>query len=162
MMRGMEKEVSHKQRIATSDTGFDETLSAAVRMNRCLHELVGDHPDFEVLCQPSGAPYYFRYLPNTLADRLDEIETQQLINRLNEEIVESVQRRGFNSVITIKVRGLVAIQISISSNEIPHTTFEALARWGRLLHSTYQSTSARETELCSSESHSSPTELSAT
>jgi hypothetical protein len=151
----MEKEVSR-------DTRFDETKSAALRMNRCLHELVGDHPDFELLCEPTRAPYYFRYVPHTLAERLDEIEIQQLVDRLNENIVENVQCRGFHSVMTINVRGLVAIQISISSNEIPHTTFEALARWGRLLHSTYQSTSDMETELCSSELHSSPTELSAT
>ena len=158
-MRRMEKNVSRKQTVARLDNGFEETNSGVVRMNRCLHELVGDHPDFEVMCEPSSAPYYFRYLPNTLAERLDEFETQQLVNRLNEEIVENVQCRGFNSVMTIDAHGLVAIQISISSNEIPHTTFEALARWGRLLHATYQATANRETELCSSELHSSPTEL---
>jgi len=154
-MRRMEKEFSR-------DTRLEETNLAALSMNRCLHELVGDHPDFEVLCEPTRAPYYFRYVPNTLAERLDEVEIQHLVNRLNEKIVENVQCRGFNSVMTIDFRGLVAIQISMSSNEIPHTTFEALARWGRLLHSTYQSTSDMETELCSSELHSSPTELSAT
>lgn len=158
----MEKDVSRKQKVARPDNGFEEMNSGVVRMNRCLHELVGDHPDFEVLCEPTRAPYYFRYLPNTLADRLDEFEIQQLVNRLNEAIVENVQCRGFNSVMTIDVDGLVAIQISISSNEIPHTTFEALARWGRLLHTTYQSTSEMETDLCSNESHSSPTEVSAT
>lgn len=128
-------------------------------MNRCLHELVGDHPDFEVLCEPTRAPYYFRYVPNTLVEHLEEFKIQQLVNRLNEQIVENVQCRGFNSVMTTDVRGLVAIQISISSNEIPHTTFEALARWGRLLHATYQATTARETESCSNELHTSRTEL---
>ena len=154
-MRRMEKEVS-------PNTGFEETNSAALRMNRCLHELVVDHPDFELLCEPTRAPYYFRYLPNALAERLDQLEVQQLIDRLNEEIVENVQARGFKSVMTTYVPGFVAIQISISSNELPHTTFEALARWGRLLHTTYQSTSEMETDLCSNELHSSPTEVSAT
>ena len=154
-MRRMEKEIS-------SNTGFEETNSAALRMNRVLHELVVDHPDFEVLCEPTRAPYYFRYLPNTLAECVDQLEVQRLVDRLNEEIVENVQGRGFKSVTTTSVPGFVAIQISISSNEIPHTTFEALARWGRLLHTTYQSTSEMETDLCSNESHSSPTEVSAT
>lgn len=158
----MEKEVSAAHMIATSDTGFEETNSVAVSMNRCLHELVGDHPDFELLCEPTRAPYYFRYLPNALAERLDDGEVRKLVDRLNEEIVESVQGRGFKSVMTTNIPGFVAIQISISSNEIPHTTFEALARWGRLLHSTYQSTSEMETNSCSNELHSSPTEVSAT
>ncbi|HEX7295450.1 MAG TPA: hypothetical protein VF251_06840 [Pyrinomonadaceae bacterium] len=148
MMRPMEQDVSRQESVARFDNGFEETNGAVVRMNRCLHELVGDHPDFEVLCEPTGAPYYFRYVPNTLADRLEEVQIQQLVNRLNEEIVENVQCRGFKSVTTINVRGLVAIQISISSNEIPHTTFEALARWGRLLHTTHQAAPNREKELC--------------
>ena len=101
-------------------------------------------------------------LGNALAERLDQLEVQQLVDRLNEEIVENVQGRGFKSVMTTNAPGFVAIQISISSNEIPHTTFEALARWGRLLHTTYQSTSEMETDLCSNELHSSPTEVSAT
>jgi len=162
MMRRMEKDVSRKQNVARPDNGFEEMNSGVVRMNRCLHELVGDHPDFEVLCEPTRAPYYFRYLPNALAERLDQLEVQQLVDRLNEEIVENVQGRGFKSVMTTNAPGFVAIQISISSNEIPHTTFEALARWGRLLHTTYQSTSEMETDLCSNELHSSPTEVSAT
>lgn len=159
MMQRMEKEIPREHLTGASDVGLEKPNSAAEGMNRCLHELVADHPDFEVLCLPTRAPYYFRYLPNVLAERLNEIEVQQLVDRLNEQIVENVQGRGFKSVVTTNVLGFVAIQISISSNEIPHTTFEALARWGRLVHATYQATANRETELCSSELHSSPTQL---
>ena len=69
-----------------------------------LDNLVRDHPDFEVLCEPTLSVYYFRYVPNTLAERQEEPEIQELLDRLNEEIVESVQRSGFNPVMTTRVR----------------------------------------------------------
>lgn len=99
-----------------------------------LHELVRDHPDFEVLCEPMRDPYYFRYVPNTLAEPQEEYEIQQELDRLNEEIVESVQRSGLNSVMTTHVRGRVAIQIANSSNGAVEATFEVIARWGRWLN----------------------------
>ena len=97
-----------------------------------LYELVRDHPDFEVLCEPMRDPYYFRYVPNTFAE--EEYEIPEELDRLNEEIVESVQRSGLNSVMTTRVRGRVAIQIANSSNGIVEATFEVIARWGRWLN----------------------------
>ena len=135
-------------------------------ITRHLYELVRDHPDFEVLCEPTRDPYYFRYVPNTLAEPQDESEIQELLDRLNEEIVESVQRSGLNSVITTRVRGRVAIQIANSSNGTVDATFEAIARWGRWLNNkrsvSNQTTPGMEAEQCLSELDSSLTEVSAT
>ncbi|HEY8226059.1 MAG TPA: hypothetical protein VIG25_12330 [Pyrinomonadaceae bacterium] len=107
-------------------------------MTSCLHDLVRDHPDFEVLCEPALDPYHFRYVPHTLAERYEEPEIQGLLDRLNEELVESVQRIGLNSVMTTRVQGRVAIQISCRSNGSSASdlgvTFEVIARWGRLLN----------------------------
>jgi hypothetical protein len=117
----------------------------------CLHELVTDHPDFEVLCEPPLCPYHFRYVPHTLAERRAEPKIQGLLDRLNEEIVESLQRIGLNSVMAIPVQGRVAIQLSCRSNGSSASnvgaTFEAIARWGRLLNTkrvTYQATTDME------------------
>ena len=111
-------------------------------------------------------PYYFRYVPNTLAETQEEPEIQEQLDRLNEEIVESVQRSGLNSVMTTRVRGRVAIQIANSSNGTVDATFEAIARWGRLLNKkrsvSNQTTPDMEAELCLSELDSSLTEVSAT
>jgi hypothetical protein len=101
-------------------------------MKRWLHELVSDHPDFQVLGEPAEDTYCFRYIPNTLVERQADVEIQGLLDRLNQQIVESVQRIGLNSVTTASVDGLVAIQISCRSNVA--VTFEAVARWGRLLN----------------------------
>ena len=161
----MEKEVSRKHMIEV-DTGFEETKSEDVRMTRCLHDLVRDHPDFEVLCETALDPYHFRYVPHTLAERQEEPEIQRLLDRLNEEIVEGVQRSGLNLVTTTRVRSRVAIRIAISSNRTIDTTFEAIARRGRLLYKSqplsYQTTPDRETESCLNELDSSLTEVSAT
>ncbi|HET6646131.1 MAG TPA: hypothetical protein VFH01_02305, partial [Pyrinomonadaceae bacterium] len=56
-----------------------------------LHELVREHPDFEVLCSPSPYFYRFRYVPSGMAERQDEPELRTLLDRLNQEIVETLQ-----------------------------------------------------------------------
>ena len=94
-----------------------------------LHHLVREHPDFEVLCEPTVDRYCFRYVPNGLP--ADQPEVQQLLDRLNEEIVESVQREGFELITNTEVGGCVAIRISICTDV--EATFEAIARWGRLV-----------------------------
>ena len=59
-----------------------------------LHELVSDHPDFEVLRPSSLDGYCFRYIPNELADRRDEPDVQRLLDDLNQQIVGVVQCHG--------------------------------------------------------------------
>ena len=133
---------------------------------RRLHELVSDHPDFEVLCQLSHI-YSFRYLPNSLVERQEEPEVQEMLDNLNEEIVEIVRRSGFTSVITTIARNSVAIQILIPPAETPagdiDVTFETIARWGRLLTKTQLVSAGQPTEMealpCLSEFCSSPMEV---
>jgi glutamate/tyrosine decarboxylase-like PLP-dependent enzyme len=133
-----------------------------------LENLVREHPDFEVLHEPTLDGYCFRCVPNGLVERQEEPEVQALLDVLNEQIVQAVQRDGFAAVVTIRVQGRAAIQVSFYSGgtliEEVDATFEAIARWGRLLD---KKLSVRyepdmETKLCSSESHFSPTEVSAT
>ena len=153
-MRRMEEAAIHVP-------GIDQNLAATRR----LHELVRDHPDFEVLCEPTLDPYYFRCVPTMLAERQEEPEIQALLDRLNEEIVEKLERMGLTLVKTARVRGRIAIQVS--SLSAVDTTFEVIAQWARTLNRkqsiSYQTTTPDlEAELCSSESHSSLTEVSAT
>jgi hypothetical protein len=125
-----------------------------------LHSLVCDHPDFEVLCEPTSHPYCFRYLPNGLAERQQESEVQELLNTLNEEIVRAVEREGLSLTC---FAGRLAILMSITSREDIDATFEAIARWGRLLARnlfvSHELTPDMEEKLCSSELHSLSTEV---
>jgi len=133
-----------------------------------LENLVREHPDFEPLHEPTLNGYSFRCVPNGLVERQEEPEVQEQLDLLNEEIVQAVQCNGFTAVVTIRVQGRAAIRVSFCSSRTPveevDAMFEAIARWGRLLN---KKLSVRyepdmETKLCSSESHSSPTEVSAT
>lgn len=136
-----------------------------------LDDLVREHPDFEPLHEPTLNGYCFRCVPNGLVERQEEPKVQALLDLLNEEIVQAVQRNGFAAVVPIRVQGRAAIRVSFCSGrtlvEEVDATFEAIARWGRLLNKTLTvrnetTTSGMEAKLCSSGSHSSPTEVSAT
>jgi hypothetical protein len=161
----MGKDVSCEAMIKVGDTGLEKPGSEEISMTRFLHELVRDHPDFEVLCEATFYPYHFRYVPIPLAERLEESEIQQQLDRLNEAIVESIGRSGLNSVMTTRARGRVAILITMSPNGTVDSTFEAIARCGRLLYKkrtiSYQTTPDMEVESCLSELNSSLTEASA-
>ena len=132
-----------------------------------LHELINDHPDFELVAPPSVDVYCFRYVPNHLADRQNEPEVQRLLDQLNQEIAETVRRHGVALLSTIRLRDCVAMRLSADSAAASEgridAAFEAVARWGRLLTKTYfisyPTGTRKETSLCSSESYSSPTEL---
>ncbi len=114
---------------------MEEEVTQHVGLVGHLHNLVSEHPDFEVLCEPTADFYCFRYLPNSLPT--DQPEVQQLLDRLNGDIVESVQREGSTLINKTNVGSRVAIHISIRScrtvKEDIDVTFEAIARCGRLL-----------------------------
>ena len=138
-------------------------------LTRRMHNLVREHPDFEVLDEPTQCLYCFRYLPNGLAERQLDTEVQTQLDQLNQQIVEAIQRSGLTLVMTTQIRDRVAIQMSISqraAEEDIDATFEAIARWGRLLAlSSYvdnDNSAERQAMPCSNESSSLSTDVSAT
>ncbi len=121
----------------TAVVGLRELVSKNISLLDGLHNLVREHPDFEVLHEPILYRYSFRYLPNGLAAQRDEPAVQTLIDRLNQGIVAAVQRQGSRLVTTTYIDGRTAIRMSLCSHRTVakdvETTFEAIARWGRLL-----------------------------
>jgi aromatic-L-amino-acid/L-tryptophan decarboxylase len=117
--------------------GLRELFSKNLGLTRHLHNLVREHPDFEVLHEPTLYIYCFRYVPNNLWERREEPEIQSRLDRLNQEIVEAIQRSGLAMVMTTRIRNRVAIRMSICSHrtleEDIDATFEAIVRWGRQL-----------------------------
>jgi glutamate/tyrosine decarboxylase-like PLP-dependent enzyme len=95
---------------------------------------------------------------------------QAHLDRLNQEIVDAIQRSGLALMMTTRIRGRVAIRMSICSQRTLEkdidVTFEAIAHWGHLLYRSnhFQNKKPAEMEAmqCSSESYSSPTEVLAT
>ena len=119
--------------------GLRELFSKNIGLARLLHDLVREHPDFELLHEPVLYLYCFRYVPNGLAERSDEPEVQAHLDRLNQEIVDEIQRSGLAMIMTTRIRGRVAIRMSICSQrtmkEDIESTFDAIAHWGRRLYS---------------------------
>ena len=102
-----------------------------------MHNFVREHPDFEVLNETTLDFYCFRYLPNRLAERQEELEVQNRLDQLNQKIVEAIQHSGLALLMTTRIRGRIAIQMSINTEMAVEkdidATFEAIARWGHLL-----------------------------
>ena len=121
----------------TAHAGLRELVSKNIRLLNRLHSLVREHPDLEVLHEPILYLYCFRYLPNGLAAQREDPSVQSLIDRLNEGIAAAVQRQGSSLVTTTYINGRIAIRMSLCSHrtveEQVENTFEAIARWGRLL-----------------------------
>jgi len=112
-----------------------ELFSKFLGLSAQLHRLVCDHPDFEVIQEPTPYLYCFRYVPNRLSERREEPAVENWLDRLNQEIVEAVRRNGSTIVMTTCIRGRIAIRMFICSHQTSEedidTTFEAIARWGR-------------------------------
>ena len=117
--------------------GLRDVLSKSLRLARYLHELVSEHPDFAVLHQPTLYVYSFRYVPNALADGPRSAELEAWLDRLNQAIAEAVTRSGLALLMTTRIRGRVALRMSICSHRTVErdveATFGALAREGRRL-----------------------------
>ena len=100
--------------------GLREVLSKNLGLARRLHQLVRDHPDFEVLHEPTLYIYSFRYVPGDLAGRQEVPEIRARVDALNEAIADAVQRSGLALLMTTRIRGRVALRMSICS----HRTLE--------------------------------------
>jgi len=115
--------------------GLREVLSKNLGLARHLHRLVRDHPDFEVLHEPTLYIYSFRYVPSDLAQRQEEPEVRAQVDALNEAIAEAIQRSGLALLMTTRIRGRVALRMSICSHrtleEDVDATFESIAGLGR-------------------------------
>ena len=96
--------------------------------------------DIEVLHEPVIYIASLRCVPNALADRQDEPEVRDAIDRLNQEIVEAIQRSGHALVMSTRIRGRRAIRMSICSQRTTEadidSTFAALAEVARKLSPT--------------------------
>ncbi len=114
-----------------------ELFAKNIGLAHRLHGLVREHPNFEVLHQPSLYVYSFRYVPIELSDRSGEPGIAALLDRLNEEIAEAVRRSGVAMIMTTRIRGAVALRMSICSHrtleEDVDRTFSEIASVGRAL-----------------------------
>jgi aromatic-L-amino-acid/L-tryptophan decarboxylase len=117
--------------------GLRAILAKNIALARRLHGLVMDHPDFQILHEPTLYIYSFRYVPYALADRTEEPGIPEALDALNQAVADAIVRSGLAFVMTTRIHGRVALRLSICSHRTLEDdidqTFEAIAREGRRL-----------------------------
>ena len=115
-------------------SGVRALIARNIALTRRLHALVRDHPDFEVLHEPVLSISSFRYVPHQLAEVEEAAES---VDRLNTRIAEEIQQSGLALLMTTRIRGRIALRMSICSQRTTEKdiddTFEAIAATGRFL-----------------------------
>ena len=111
-------------------TFFRQTIACA----KHLHELVKASDDFEVVQpEPLLYIYAFRWAPRELRGN------DALLDRLNQEISDELQRRLIAFAMTTRIRGRVTQRLSICSHRTTiadiDATFEAMREIGKELQS---------------------------
>jgi glutamate/tyrosine decarboxylase-like PLP-dependent enzyme len=119
--------------------GLREGFARSSGLVRYLHEKVVRHPDCRALHDPVMYLYCFQYLPTDLAGTRDEPEGRALLDSLNQQIADEITKSGLALVMTTRIRGRVAIRMSVCSQRTTPAdideTFDAITATGRrLLH----------------------------
>lgn len=97
-------------------TGLRDVLARSLALTRYLHQLVRAHADCVVLHEPVLYLYCFQYCPAALRDRTGEPAVQEQLDRLNQEIADTMQQSGLALVMTSRIRGRVVLRMSICSH----------------------------------------------
>jgi glutamate/tyrosine decarboxylase-like PLP-dependent enzyme len=112
-------------------SGYLEMIGDDMRLSRHLHALVQQHPDFEAMTQHLSITT-FRYVPRDLPRTPD---TESYLQRLNEELLTSVERSGEAFLSNAMVNGRFALRVCIVNFRTSLADIEALlpilARHGR-------------------------------
>ncbi len=125
--------------------GCERMIADDIRLARLLHEEAARHPLLEV--GPTGLSIStFRFVPEALAERVGEDETEEYLNRLNKEVQARLELGGETFLSNAVVQGrylLRACIVNFRTDEgdvraVPHI----VARVGSEVHETLSVTGA--------------------
>ena len=112
-------------------SGYLQMIGDDIRLSRHLHALVQQHPDFEAMTQHLSIAT-FRYVPRDLQQTPD---TESYLQRLNEDLLNRVERSGEAFLSNAMVNGRFALRACIVNFRTSLADIEALlpilARHGR-------------------------------
>ena len=117
-------------------SGYERLIGDDIRLSGRLHRNLGAHPELEALTH-SLSVCTFRYLPPDLKSRRDEPCTRSYLDRLNRELLETLQASGEAFVSNAQVHGSYALRaciVNFNTGE-PHVDRlpDVVARFGRRL-----------------------------
>ena len=73
--------------------GYRQTMADDILLARHAFKLFDQHPDFEAVTQNLSI-CTFRYVPRSLQSAIGSVETEQLLNRLNQELLSQIETGG--------------------------------------------------------------------
>ena len=93
-------------------SGYQQMIGDDMRLSQHLHALVQQHPDFEALTQHLSITT-FRYVPGDLRATVGTADTEQYLQRLNQELLSRVERSGEAFLSNAMVAGRFALRACI-------------------------------------------------
>ncbi len=92
--------------------GYQRMIADDIALSNALGAAVDRHPELELLTQ-SLSITTFRYVPAALAGRRGEPATEEKLNRLNQALLDALQRGGECFVSNAVIRGRYALRACI-------------------------------------------------
>lgn len=116
--------------------GYVRMISDDMRLSRYLHDLVGEHPELDAVAQGLSVTA-FRYVPPDLQPTRDAADVHDYLNRLNEALLDHLQRSGEAFVSNAVIRGTFVLRACVVNFNTTEADMEAMpeivARAGRRL-----------------------------
>ena len=103
-------------------SGYLQMIGDDIRLSRHLHALVQQHPDFEAMTQHLSIAT-FRYVPRDLRQTPD---TDSYLHRLNDDLLNRVERSGEAFLSNAMVNGRFALRACIVNFRTSLADIEAL------------------------------------
>jgi glutamate/tyrosine decarboxylase-like PLP-dependent enzyme len=114
--------------------GYQTMIADDMRLARHLHVLVREHPDFEAMTQHLSITT-FRYVPRDLRSTQPTPESEEYLQRLNQEVLTRVERSGHAFLSNAMVGGRFALRVCVVNFRTSLADIEALppllSRFGR-------------------------------
>ena len=93
-------------------SGALQMIADDIALSRQLHQMVAEHPQLEALTQ-SLSITTFRYVPGDLRDRIGTPDVEEYLNRLNQDLLTSVEQSGEAFLSKAMVAGKLALRACI-------------------------------------------------
>jgi glutamate/tyrosine decarboxylase-like PLP-dependent enzyme len=106
-------------------SGYEQMIGDDMRLSRQLFALAQQHPDFEALTQHLSITT-FRYVPRELQSTAGTPETEEYLQRLNQELLSRVERSGEAFLSNAIVNGRFALRACIVNFRTSEADIEAL------------------------------------
>jgi aromatic-L-amino-acid/L-tryptophan decarboxylase len=107
-------------------TGYAEMVAQNIRVAKALHRAAAAHPELETKTQALSITT-FRYVPLDLGPRRESPAVAEYLNKLNEELLNRIQRGGEAFLTNAVIRGQFVLRVCVVNLHSTPADAEAVA-----------------------------------